>query len=265
MRSRSPHHRSFRMTIVVIGVLVMLLFFVRGVVERGLHVFQRPLVAAGTWIYERTAFLQDTTTLRHELEQTRSQLQQLAFDRIRLEELEKENKELKEALGFIERQGYQSVSASIVSRSHFGKTSLFVIDQGADHGIAVGDPVVVEEGILIGKVMSTTSASATVQTLSDAEMATAVSLLGKTQTIGVAEGSSGLLLRLKFIPQDTEIRVNDLVVSSGLESRVPAGLFVGLVNDVQPEANAPFLEAIIEPFADPRQFRVVHVLIQPDV
>ncbi len=78
----------------------------------------------------------------------------------------------------------------------------------------------------------------------------------------MAEGIAGNLLRLKFIPQQTSIQVNDLVISSGLETGVPAGLFIGLVNDVRPEQNAPFLEAVIQPLVDIRQYTIVNVLMR---
>ncbi len=262
MRRSNAHNLSFKISATLIIAFLLIFLLTRGFVERGLHIIQKPLVSVGTWIYQQTSFLQNAGQHAHQVKKAEERLAHLAFDRIRLETLEKENAELKEALGFLSRNAYRSVSASIVSRTRPEEASLFVIDKGDRDQVTIGDPVVVNDGVLIGKVVETSSHSATVQSITDPQIATAVGILGQSQTIGVAEGTSGNLLRLKFIPQDTQIQVNDLVVTSGLEARIPSGLFVGLINDVRPEQNAPFLEAFIEPIADVRQFSIVHVLIE---
>lgn len=238
---------------ITVFVLVLLFFLTRGLLEQALHVLQRPFVAAGTWISGY-----DPAHVRV-LEE---QVADLAIDQTRLKQLEIENASLKATLGFVERLDVRSVMASVVSRSRDIQSSLFSIDRGRDDGIHVGDPVIVKNGILVGKVLSVTPKSAAVLALTDPSMATAVGILNQTQTIGVAQGMAGNLLRLKFIPQGTQLSVNDLVVSSGLESTIPSGLLIGLINDVQPEQNAPFLEAVIEPLVDMRRYTTVHVLIQ---
>lgn len=243
--------------------LLFLLILARGFFEQTLHVFQRPMVAAGTWVSGKFGFLNADVYTPARVAQLEERLVALALDRMRFEQLEVENKELRETLGFIERKDLQSIMASIVSRSNTTQAAIFSIDRGEADGVRVGDPVIVKDGILVGKVTHVTPAGATIHALTDPSVATAVSVLNRTQTIGVAEGMTGNLLHLKFIPQDTDLAVNDLVITSGLESSIPSGLLIGLVNDVRPEANAPFLEAIIEPLVDMRQYTKVHVLIQP--
>ena len=76
---------------------------------------------------------------------------------------------------------------------------------------------------------------------------------------------AGNLLKLNFIPQETVIEIDNLVVTSGLEPRIPSGLLVGIINDVHPEPNAPFLEAVIEPLVDSRLHTSVQVLIQKEI
>ncbi|MBI4713685.1 rod shape-determining protein MreC [Candidatus Uhrbacteria bacterium] len=235
-----------------IGIFVaFLLVFTRGWIERGFHIIQRPLAKAGTWLYKQQ--------YNAEFE---NRLISLAIDKTEFEQTQKENQELKEALNYVERTDVSFLTASVIARSNSTEISTFLIDHGEQDGIKIGDPVIVKDGVLIGKIASVTKKSATVRTLSDPAVATAVSLLNKSQTIGVAEGMTGNLLRLKFIPQETKIEVNDLVVSSGLEQKIPSGLLIGIINDVRPEENAPFLEAIIEPIVDSRQYSIVQVLIQ---
>ena len=255
MKSRS--RRSFLVVLFCIGLILV---FAQGVGERTLHVIQRPLVTVGTWVYRQTGFFRDQRLSSAEINELQTRVLRLALDQVEFENLQRENIELKKALQFIERQDLHVVTASIVARSQTTNAYFFSIDRGSQDGIQVGDPVIVEEGVLIGKVSALSAKSATIQSLSDPTVSTAVSLLHKIQTIGVAEGITGNLLRLKFIPQETVIELNDLVVSSGLETGIPAGLFIGLVTDVQSESNAPFLEAIVEPIVDSREYTIVHVI-----
>ncbi len=246
------------------GVVLFLLivFLTTGVGERALHLFQRPLVFAGTWISQRFSSVRGSQLTAREISALQQQVLDLAVDRVRFDQLSRENKDLKDTLKFVDRQDLRLVTASIIARSNTTQTSTFSIDRGQQDGVQVGDPVIVKDGVLVGKVVSVTPKSSTIHSLSDPTVGTAVSLLNQSQTIGVAEGIAGNLLRLKFIPQQTAIGVNDLVITSGLETGIPAGLFIGLVNDVRPEQNAPFLEAVIQPLVDIRQYTIVHVLMR---
>jgi rod shape-determining protein MreC len=245
--------RRAHLSLTVIAI-VILLIFARGWFERGIQIIQRPLAQAGTWFYKQPN--------KEELER---RLVALSIDKAKYEQLIQENQELKEVLGYIERSDLTSIMATIIARSNTIQTSTFSIDRGEQDGIKVGDPVIVKDGVLIGKVISVTQKSSTVRTLSDPAVATAVSLLNQSQTIGVAEGMAGNLLKLNFIPQETVIEIDNLVVTSGLEPRIPSGLLVGIINDVRPEPNAPFLEAVIEPLVDSRLHTSVQVLIQKEI
>lgn len=235
-------------TLITIFVIIIL---ARGWIETSLRLIQHPLVNVGTWFYQNKS--------NPELEQ---RLVDLAIDKAKYELLILENQELRETLNFLERNHFSSVTASIISRSDNEQSSSFLIDRGEDKGIGVGDPVVVKDGVLIGKIISVTQKSSTVATLSHLSLSTTVSLINTSKTIGIAEGVSQNLLSLKFIPQDTEIKVNDLVVTSGLEPKIPSGLLIGMINDIKPEENTPFLEAVIEQLVDIRKHTTVQVLIK---
>lgn len=252
MRTNS---RSSRFSTARIGVIiiVIVLLFLQGFFERGLHFLQKPFAFFGTWIYQKS--------IPKDIQELQNRLADLAIDNAQLELTQRENSQLRETLNFVERQDLSSVMASIVSRSNTANLTIFSLDRGQRDGIKIGDPVIVKNGILVGKIINVTTSSATVQSLTDPNLATAASILNDNRTIGVCEGMNGNLLHLKFIPQDTKISVNDLVVTSGIESNIPSGLLIGLVNEVKMESNAPFLEAIVEPLEDMRQFTAVHVLI----
>lgn len=225
---------------------------------------QRPLVAIGTWFQERS-FWRDQSKLitPSELEKLRSLQDQLAVQTAQTDALEQENKSLKEALGFLERTQQTFVPGAIISRSLSGIQNIFTIDVGKDEGVQVGDAVIVKDGILIGKVVETTNKQARVIGLTDPDFATAVTLLNESRTLGMAQGTTGDLFEIKFIPEDQSIEVNNLVVTSGLEDGIPTGLVLGLVNLVTEDPSAPFLQAVVEPLIDSRTVHTLFVLTRP--
>ncbi len=245
-----------------IATIVFLAIFFRGPLSRVLAFVQRPLVASGTWIGNRTVGIFDAATVSPErvarLEEERDQA---VVDRVELERLRFENQELRSQIGFLSRRKDMAVTAAIISRSIGPAASAFVIDRGTDDGVSVGLPAISGDGILVGKVVSASPGSATVRVISDRDSATAVTLLNGTRTIGVANGISGTLLALRYIPQDERIETNDIVVTSGLEANVPDGLIVGIVNSVTKDATSPFQSAILEPLGDARRLAVVSILL----
>lgn len=204
-----------------------------------------------------------TISLTSEQQQTlEDQIRALAVDRVEFERLQSENETLKAELGFVERTGFVSVGASVLSKSLSQTFARFVLDVGINQGVQVGDPVVAEDGLIVGKIMKVGRESSTAMALTDPTYTTAVSLLNDRRTIGVAYGTAGELLEIRFIPADETIEVNDLVVTSGLEETVPGGLLIGLVNAVEQDQSTLFLTAMVEPLQDIRRLSHVVVLVR---
>ncbi|MBI5793639.1 rod shape-determining protein MreC [Candidatus Uhrbacteria bacterium] len=233
-------------------LLVLILFFFRGwtivIVDPFLSVFSK---AAGTL----------TASLTSEEERALTdQLVALAIDRAEFDRLTDENETLRKELGFSQRTGFISVPATVITKSLSKTVSRFVLDVGASDGVQIGDPIVADDGILVGKVIAVEEGSSVGMALTDPSHTSAVGLLNDRRTIGVAYGTVGGLVEIRFIPSDETIEVNDLVVTSGLEETVPSGLLIGLVNAVSQDPTTLFLTAVVEPLKEIRRLSTVLVL-----
>jgi rod shape-determining protein MreC len=217
----------------------------------------------GTGIYNSTYWFNNSQEITpSELKEISETLEHLALDRVEFERLKKENNELKQMVGFIERTESPFVSAKILAKSLENTVSRFVVNAGSVQGVKINDPVVADQGVLVGKVVKVTSNSSTVVTISDPDHATAVSLVNEHQTIGIARGTQSGLLSISFIPLDESISINDIVVTSGLEASVPSGLIVGIVNAVEQDEASLFKSAVVEPLIDMRLLSSVIILTQ---
>lgn len=270
MKSSATGKKRFRRTIGVLAMVsvLALLFSFQGLLTVVISPVAIPLVRLGSWISDQMFWWQENSQI------TSGALQALYNDREALAiltqeiyDLREENKVLRAELGFTQRAGVEYVAASVLSKSISHSVSRFVIDAGTDDGAQLGAAVVSGEAIYVGKITNIGKRSATVSALTDPSHSVAVSLLNESRTIGVATGTVGDLLQIDFIPTDDAIAENDLVVTSGLESLIPSGLIVGVVNTVTELTGAPFQQAIVEPLSDIRRLSVVLILnpttIQP--
>lgn len=249
----------FVLAVIAAGILLGLFF---GPLRGSLGIMQRPFVQGGTWIYAHTfGFFDPSAVGAKRVVELEAERAALAVDSATLERLRAENEDLRARLHFVARVEWETISADVMSRSVGPQMNRFSLDRGARDGIAVGMPVMVGEGILAGKIVEVSDTSATVAATTDRGVATAASLLGGARTVGVARGLDGTLLSLAFIPKDERVMVNDLVITSGLEDRVPSGLVLGMVNAVTSKDAEPFKTAIVEPLVDVRRISSVTVII----
>lgn len=174
--------------------------------------------------------------------------------------LRDENSELRNQLNFLQVNKFDSVGALVVAKDIDPSRSTILINRGQDSGIAVGQPAIIGKGAIIGKVVKVGPKSATIQLLNDHQSRLATTLTNEDKSIGLVEGGYGISIRMNFIPQNEQIRVGDVVVTSGLEELIPLGLVVGTVDAVEKEAYQPFQSAIVSPAASLDKLRHVSVL-----
>jgi len=65
---------------------------------------------------------------------------------------------------------------------------------------------------------------------------------------------------MSLIPQNEEVAVGDIVITSGLEREVPYGLLIGEVSVVEKELYQPFQKAIISPYFTLQKIQKVLVI-----
>jgi rod shape-determining protein MreC len=193
-------------------------------------------------------------------DELKRQLAHLSVDYVQLHALKEENAVLKNTLGFVEQQGYESVMANIISRSVVADRGFFMIDRGSKNGIELGMAVIFGDGIYVGKITKIYERTAIVTLTTDPESRVAVSLPGQHRLIGLVEGKGNGTALATLIPQDEEIFSNDVFVTSGTEEKVPPDLVVGIINQVLDESTDPFKEATIEPMVQTDYLNVVAVL-----
>lgn len=176
--------------------------------------------------------------------------------------LRTENEELRELLGSRRRVAHDVLVAEVIGVNPMPTRQQVVIDKGSAADVQVGQAVIDAEG-LVGQVIAVDQLTAQVLLVADTQHAVPV-VINRSGVRGIASGSGDLArLELEGVAVTADIRQGDLLVSSGLGQRFPAGYPVGLVASVQIDPTAAMARVAVQPAAALDRIRHVLVVLPP--
>ena len=164
------------------------------------------------------------------LAETEARLERMAVDKSRLSALEAENLTLKDLSKLkLKPPIPPEMVGQWTSASQRG-----VIYPGSQAGIEAGMVVTDTEGVYVGTVVKISAYLSLVLRPYDRESKLAVRVLGKA-TNGVLTGD-GQTAHLEGVLQQDSLTVGDLLVTSSAEGRIPEGIVVGEVSQLNGQA-----------------------------
>lgn len=194
------------------------------------------------------SFLIDFPKITQENQELKQQLASFGTLRIANKELEAQNVALKKQLGEKDTSKKEYLSAQVLGTVLEGGSSYYLLNKGKKDGF-LERQVVVSGNIFLGIVEKMTDYQSWVLPLTASKSSVAVNIYNDSGTIkgkGLVVGEYNLNLFLDKVLPDIDLTVGDLVVSSGLDSKAPAGLLVGRISRVQKKDNQIFQQAQIE-------------------
>ncbi len=198
-------------------------------------------------------------TVSRENEVLQKRLGEVTKERNKYIEVSLENIRLKKLLHFKKDHSYKTKVAKIIGRdmSKWFKTA--VIDQGSANGIKNGLPVVISEGI-VGQITEVALNYSKVLLVEDRNSAVDA-LIQRTRARGVIKGESTDRCILDYALLKNDIRVGDIVISSGLDGLYPKGLRIGSVSKVVRPNAGIFQDVIVKPYVDFEKLEEVLVIL----
>ena len=187
----------------------------------------------------------------------RLEVERLERDLATLREQQTEAVAASALLDSARRSADEALVAPVLLRDPAPGRPGILIGSGADDGVLVGQPVLGPGGTLIGLIADVDASHAWLRLLTDGDAAVAV-VVQSSRTPGALVGT-GDALRLELVERGSDVAVGDLLVTSALGGRVPAGLLAGLVTSVESQPQDLFEAIRVEPLSDPR--RLEHVLV----
>jgi rod shape-determining protein MreC len=178
--------------------------------------------------------------------------------------LREENARLRQLLGSRQRLGAKVLVAELIGVIPSPNTFQVEIDKGADAGVFVGQAVIDADG-LFGQVVEVAQFSSRVMLVIDAAHAVPVQVnRNDFRTIAAGTGRADRL-ELEYVPITADIRVGDLLVSSGLGGHFPRGYPVAEVSSVVVEPTMTYAQVSARPLAALDRSRHVLIVFDSDV
>jgi len=190
----------------------------------------------------REALLEENTHLHTQNRLLLVQLQKLTF-------IEAENRHLRELLQSSKRAGERVLIAELLSVDLDPFRNQVVLNKGSrDDQLYSGQPLVDAHGVM-GKLIHVNLYSSTAMLVTDPNHALPVQVLRNgLRAIAVGTGQDGLL-KLPHLPNNADIGVGDLLVTSGLGCVFPVGYPAARVIEVDTNPSLPFARILAEPVA----------------
>jgi rod shape-determining protein MreC len=200
----------------------------------------------------------DVNSLQEENRRLRVENEALQNKVVGLQEDAERVKELEEALKITQGAKNETrLAANIVHRDASPFTDVVSIDRGTGAGVKVGMVVVSAQGTLMGTVTKVLDDQAFVRLITDTKSKVAAQVLD-SKADGIVTGTPNR--GLSFDLAQADIKVGDMIVTSALTGRFPAGLPIGRVTEVGGTTQDLFRTVKLEPLVRISTARTVLVL-----
>ncbi|BEM84365.1 TPA: rod shape-determining protein MreC [Serratia marcescens] len=205
----------------------------------------------------------ETLATRQQLElENRALRQELLLknsDILLLGQFKQENARLRELLGSPLRQDEHKMVTQVISTGSDPYSDQVVIDKGSDNGVYEGQPVISDKGV-VGQVVAVAKVTSRVLLICDASHALPIQVLRNDIRVIAAGSGCADDLQLEHLPNNTDIRVGDVLVTSGLGGRFPEGYPVAVVSSVKVDNQRAYTVIQARPTAGLQRLRYLLLL-----
>lgn len=221
------------------------------------------------WIYSATQHATDpfnnVNSLHGVVEENvnlKNKIIKLENDIIRLQEILGEKEILDNQIEFLSKKNINYVSAKIITRGINQNQNLLTINRGSKDNLEKGMAVVIENGLVIGKLQNVMPEVSYLLLLTDSRSEISASSLKNNSLVGIIKGKTDLSLELEFIPKEKNLEIGDTIITSGVEEKIPSGLFIGDITDISQDKRDLFNKATVWQPADIKNITIINVVLK---
>ena len=199
---------------------------------------------------------------QHDLKKRNDELEQQhqsdAAQLLRLQELESENKQLRNLDGLPIRNELTTQLAEIIYAERDVFSRKVLVNKGANANVQLGQVVIDDNGV-VGQVTRVYPWLSEVTLVTEKDHAVPVQVLRNGLRAIVFGAGDTSQLSLRYIPNSADIQNDDVLVTSGIDGTYPPGIPVARVIKVEHDPDYPFAHIVCLPLAGVDKHR--HLLI----
>lgn len=212
---------------------------------------------AGESFASRRHLLEENAELRSWQLQQQASLQKQAA-------LEEENARLRRLLGASQRVSEEVMVGELLAVDVDPYRHQVVVNRGLRDGVHVEQPLLAAEGVM-GQILHTSALTSTAILITDPSHALPVQVnRSGLRTVAFGMGETDRL-SMPNVPLEADVRVGDVVVTSGLGNRFPGGYPVAVVTAIDREEGRTFARVEASPLAALDRGREVLLIGLPEV
>ena len=201
--------------------------------------------AAWRWMQESFTTRE---ALQQEVDALRNQLRDQQLMTLRQAALESENATLRGLNSALPEVIEKRLVGEVINVETSTLRQRVLVNRGGNSGVYRAQPVITGEGV-IGQVYRIGPFSSEIILITDSEHALPVQVLRSgVRTIALGTGRS-TALELPYVPQNYDVKVGDVLVTSGLDQVFPFGLPVARVTKVERDPTQPLSQIMAVPLA----------------
>lgn len=260
---------GLRLALYIIAAVILILVDTRlrvlDPIRLGIHTFFSPvqtaLEAPFSFVQDYKDFLMSKGSLLQQNKELARRNEELQQEHTQLLELQTQNNQLR-ALVKTNQAHLQTRTTVVEVLGEGGDpfTRTIAIDKGLTNGIAEGMAVTNGEG-LVGQTSRVYAKQSEVRLITTANMQVPIQF-ERTGLRAIAEGDGEInYLHIINVPADTDVKVGDRVVTSGIDGVYEAGTLVAIITAVYRLKGEPFLQISARPAANMTGNRFLRVVI----
>jgi rod shape-determining protein MreC len=247
---------TFRMTALVIASIALMtmdhqwksLEMVRGTLSSVLYPLQYTIDLPIRLYYWADEVFSDQQIL---LEKNREFEARHLENRVQLQKLiilEKENDRLRRLLSAIPKTTERLLISEIINVDVDPYRQLILLNKGSNDEVYQGQPIIDAQGVM-GQIIHVGPMSSTAMLITDASHAIPVQV-NRTGLRANAFGTGKIdQLNLRHLPHNVDIKVGDLLITSGLGGTFPPNFPVAIISKIEHRVGEPFATIEAKPHA----------------
>lgn len=170
--------------------------------------------------------------LYEENHQLRTLVTELSLEMAEIQDALSENKRLREMLDLSQRISYELIAGEVIGTTPDPGVKGIIVNRGSVDGVKHNAGVINPQGV-VGRVYRVSDRSCLIQLLIDPNIGIAGTLYSNREQ-GITKADIRGRLRIEGIPMTSQVTIDDLVLTTGIEGIFPGGLRIGKVNEFIP-------------------------------
>lgn len=220
---------------------------------------QRGFASFSSGVRGTTSLYLDLIGIKKQNLELKTQLAELRAQLGAMTELKMENERLSGLLGFKQASKMNLLAARVIGRDLLHDHNTIVIDRGLAHGVQKNMAALTIGGV-VGYVFRVEQESSRVLLLTD-RYAVIDAIVQRSRARGLVEGVKSSNARLKYLKRSDDVKVGDLIVTSGMFNLFPKGFPIGTVTSIDKSRYGMTQEVEVKPAVEPLNLEELFIVL----